>query len=70
MQNELANDESPLDANLQSVLPGMHQQLEVQREEILCLRGDIRRLTVADENHTLVFNDKVEEIISMNDKKM
>jgi hypothetical protein len=70
MQNELANDESPLDANLQSVLPGVHQRLEVQREEISCLRGDIGRLTVAVENHTLVFNDKVEEIISMNDEKM
>jgi hypothetical protein len=61
MQNELANDESPMDANLQSVLPGLHQRLEVQREEISCLCGDVGRLTVAVKNHTLVFNKKVDD---------
>ena len=69
MKDELQSTESPLDANLQSVLPGVHQQLEVHREELACLRGDVGRLTTAVETHTLVFNKKVDEIMTMNDEK-
>jgi hypothetical protein len=69
MKDELAMNDSPLDANLQSVLPGVHQRLEMQREETACLRGDVGRLTMAVETSTLVFNEKVDEIISMNEEK-
>ena len=69
MKDKLQSTESPLDANLQSVLPGVHQRLEVHREELACLRGDVGRLTTAVETHTSVFNKKVDEIMTMNDEK-
>jgi hypothetical protein len=69
MKDKLSINESPLDASLQAVLPGVHQQLEVNREELACLCGDVGRLTMAVETHMLVFNEKVDENISMREEK-
>jgi hypothetical protein len=69
MQQELGKKDSPLDANLQSVLPGVHHRLEVHREELGCLRGDVGRLTMAVELSMQVFNEKVDDIIAMNEEK-
>jgi hypothetical protein len=69
MQQELNNNDSPLDAHLQAVLPGVHQRMELHRQELSCLRGDVGRLTTAVETNTQVMTDKVDDIIQMNEEK-
>jgi hypothetical protein len=69
MKQELENTDSPLDANLQAVLPGVHHRMEVNRQELACLRGDVGRLTSAVEISTETFNQKVDEVIAMNEEK-
>jgi hypothetical protein len=69
MKQELVNDDSPLDAHLQAVLPGVHHRMEVNRHEIVGLRGDVRRLTTAVETSTEIFNNRVDEIIQVNEEK-
>jgi hypothetical protein len=69
MQQELANKDSPLDAHLQAVLPGVHQRMELQRQELACLHGNVGRLTNVVEMNTQVFTDKVNDIVTMNKEK-
>jgi hypothetical protein len=69
MEQELGNNDSPLDAHLQAVLPGVHHRLEVHRQELACLRGDVGRLTTVVESSAQVFSEKVDEIILMNEEK-
>jgi hypothetical protein len=69
MKQELENTDSPLDANLQAVLPGVHHRMEINRQELACLRGDVGRLTSAVELSTEVFYEKVDEIVTMNEEK-
>jgi hypothetical protein len=69
MEQELLNNDSPLDAHLQAVLPGVHQRMELHRQELACLRGDVGRLTTAVETSTTVLTEKVDDIIAMNEEK-
>ena len=63
MQQELQSNDSPLDAHLQAVLPGVHHPFEIQRQAIVGLRGDVGHLSTAVETNSQVFTEKLTTLL-------
>jgi hypothetical protein len=69
MRAELLGADSPLDHNVESVLPGVHSRLSSMQNEISGVRGDVQNVVTnfGELNETLI---DVKELLTVRDSEM